>query len=91
MPPLTEAQKKAKAKYNSKVTKVSIEFYPSDAELLAKVQAQENKQAYIKDLIKRDMLGEIHVDYVQQVHEERLKALEQVNYLQGKHNKKDLK
>lgn len=55
MPPLTEAQKKAKAKYNSKVTKVSIEFYPSDAELLAKVQAQENKQAYLKDLIRKDL------------------------------------
>ncbi len=55
MPPLTEAQKKAKAKYNSKVTKVSIEFYPSDAELLKKVQSQENKQAYIKELIRKDL------------------------------------
>ena len=55
MPPLTEAQKKAKAKYNSKVTKVSIEFYPSDAELLKKVQEQPNKQSYIKDLIRKDI------------------------------------
>lgn len=55
MPPLTEAQKRAKAKYNSKVTKVSIEFYPSDAELLKKVQEQPNKQSYIKDLIRKDL------------------------------------
>ena len=55
MPPLTEAQKRAKAKYNSKVTKVSIEFYPSDADLLKKVQEQENKQAYIKELIRKDL------------------------------------
>lgn len=55
MPPLTEAQKRAKAKYNSQVTKVSIEFYPADAELLKKVQEQENKQAYIKDLIRKDI------------------------------------
>jgi tRNA U54 and U55 pseudouridine synthase Pus10 len=53
--PLTEAQKRAKAKYNQKVTKVTIEFYPSDAELLEKVQEQENKQAYIKELIKKDL------------------------------------
>lgn len=55
MPPLTEAQKRAKAKYNSNVTKVSIEFYPSDADLLKKVQEQPNKQKYIKDLIRKDL------------------------------------
>ena len=52
---LTDAQKRAKAKYNSNVTKVSIEFYPADAELLKKVQEQENKQAYIKELIRKDI------------------------------------
>ena len=56
MPPLTEAQKRAKAKYNSKVTKVSVEFYPSDDMLLQHLQHQENKQSYIKELIKKDML-----------------------------------
>ena len=55
MPPLTDAQKRAKAKYNSKVTKVSIEFYPEDAELLNKVKEQPNKQAYLKDLIRKDI------------------------------------
>jgi hypothetical protein len=55
MSPLTEAQKRAKAKYNSRVTKVSIEFYPSDADLLQKVQEQENKQKYLKDLIRQDI------------------------------------
>jgi hypothetical protein len=52
---LTEAQKRAKSKYNEKVTKVCIEFYPQDEELLKKVQEQENKQAYLKDLIKKDI------------------------------------
>lgn len=52
---LTEAQKRAKAKYNSKVTKVSIEFYPSDAELLKKLKEQESMQAYIKELIRKDL------------------------------------
>lgn len=52
---LTDAQKRAKAKYNEKVTKITIEFYPQDAELLQKVNEQPNKQGYIKDLIKKDI------------------------------------
>lgn len=52
---LTEAQKRAREKYNKKVTKIAIEFYPQDAELLQKVQQQENKQGYIKELIRKDI------------------------------------
>jgi hypothetical protein len=52
---LTDAQKRAKQKYNNKVTKITIEFYPQDADLLRKVQEQDNKQGYIKDLIKKDI------------------------------------
>ena len=55
MPPLTEARKKAKAKYNQKVSKITIEFYPTDAELLAKVNEQPSKQGYIKELIRKDL------------------------------------
>lgn len=53
---LTEAQKRAKKKYNSKVVKkILLEFYPSDIELYEQVQAQENKQGYIKSLIRKDL------------------------------------
>ena len=55
MSPLTEARKRAKAKYNEKVTKVTIEFYPSDDELLQKVNSQPSKQGYIKELIRKDL------------------------------------
>ena len=55
MPPLTEARKRAKTKYNEKVTKVTIEFYPTDTDLLAKVNEQPSKQAYIKELIRKDI------------------------------------
>ena len=55
MSSLTEAQKKAKAKYYGKVKRVLIEFYPADAALYERVQAQDNKQGYIKDLIKKDI------------------------------------
>ena len=52
---LTEAQKRAKKKYYEKIQKILLEFYPSDAELYEKVQAQPNKQGYIKDLIRKDL------------------------------------
>lgn len=52
---LSESRKRAKAKYNEKVTKITIEFYPSDADLLHKVQEQESKQGYIKELIRKDI------------------------------------
>ena len=55
MPPLTEARKRAKAKYNEKVSKVTIEFYPAEAELLEKVKSQPSQQGYIKDLIRKDL------------------------------------
>ena len=50
-----EAIKRAKAKYNEKVARVTIEFYPSEAELLQKVKSQPSQQAYLKDLIKKDL------------------------------------
>lgn len=56
MPPLTEAQKRRKAKYDGKILKrVMIEFYPQDAELLEKVKSQPSQQAYIKELIRKDL------------------------------------
>lgn len=56
MSPLTEAQRKAKAKYKSeKVKKILVEFYPADADLLKKLQEQPNKQGYIKELIRKDL------------------------------------
>jgi hypothetical protein len=85
MPPLTEAQKRAKAKYNSKVTKVSVEFYPSDNMLLQHLQHQENKQSYIKELIKKDMLD---FPAVRTVQAERMKELAKRNYLKSE---KDIK
>ena len=53
---LTDAQRRAKAKYKSNnVKKILLEFYPSDAELYEKVQEQPNKQGYIKELIRKDI------------------------------------
>ena len=50
-----EAIKRAKAKYNEKVVKVTIELYPTDKDIIDKLQEQPSKQKYIKDLIRKDI------------------------------------
>ena len=55
MPPLTEARKRAKAKYAEKVKRISVEFYPADMDLYDKVKSHESIQKYIKELIRKDM------------------------------------
>lgn len=56
----TAAQKKASAKWNSKNQVVrTLAFYPhkdDDMELLEHLDAQPNKGAYIKQLIREDMM-----------------------------------
>ena len=53
---LTDAQKRAKAKYtNEKVKRITVAFYPSESDIWDKLQTQENKQGYIKDLIRKDI------------------------------------
>ena len=51
----TEAQRKAKKKYKAKVKRFSLDFYPTEADLLAQIEKQTNKQGYIKRLIGEDM------------------------------------
>lgn len=54
---LTEAQKRAKQKYydKMKIKKVSIELYPTDEDIIQKLNEQPSKQAYIKELIRKDL------------------------------------
>lgn len=54
----SEAAKRADAKYKAKSTRQFImRFYPGDAEILAHLEAQPNKQGYVKRLIAEDMEG----------------------------------
>ena len=56
MMPVSEAQKRANAKYAREKTKAyTMRFYPTDADLLAWLESQPNKQGYIKRLIREDM------------------------------------
>lgn len=53
----SEAQKRANAKYaKEKCKTVCLRFFPADMELYEHLQRQENKNGYIKELIKRDMV-----------------------------------
>lgn len=53
----TEAQKKAKAKYDKANTKqIMLKLnLKTDADILDQLDSVENKQGYIKDLIRKDM------------------------------------
>ena len=52
---LSEAQKRAKQKYKEKVKRVAVDFYPTEADLFEHIEKQENKQGYIKSLVRKDM------------------------------------
>ena len=51
----SEAQKRAKAKYEQKCRKVRFTLYPTDADIAAKIDSVDNIQAYVKSLIRKDI------------------------------------
>ena len=54
---ITDAQKKAQAKYDKNNTKnITFKFNKkTDADILAKLDSVDNKQGYLKELIRKDM------------------------------------
>ena len=54
----TEAQKAAKRRYNTKVKRIAVDFYPGEKEILAFLEKQPQKATYIKELIKAEMKKE---------------------------------
>lgn len=52
----TQAQIEANRRYKQKsVKRITVDFYPSDIELYEHIQTQNNKQAYIKELVRNDL------------------------------------
>lgn len=51
----SESQRKAIAKYKQKVKKITIDFAPTETDLLEHINKQPKKQTYIKNLIRKDM------------------------------------
>lgn len=54
----SEAQRKAVAKYKQKVKRMTLDFAPTEFDLLDHINSQPNKQGYIKSLIRADMKKE---------------------------------
>lgn len=52
---MTEAQKRAKKNYQSQVKRLTIDFYPTETDLIEQIEKQPQKQTYIKDLIRQDI------------------------------------
>lgn len=53
---LTDAQKRAKSKYERQhVKQVKLVMYPTEKDLIEWLEQQPNKQGYIKELIRKDM------------------------------------
>ena len=53
---MKDAQSKANAKYRkANVKSFNVKFFPADAEILGFFQGKENRNQYIKDLIRKDM------------------------------------
>ena len=52
---VTDAQKKARQKYQAKIKRFTIDFYPTEAELWEHLQSQPKKQTYIKNLIRAEI------------------------------------
>lgn len=50
----SEAQKKARSNYQKKVTRITVDFYPTEADLVKHLNQQEKKTTYIKNLIRED-------------------------------------
>ena len=52
---MSEAQKRAKKKYQKNITRLTIDFYPTEIALIEQIAKQPKKQTYIKDLIRKDI------------------------------------
>ena len=55
---MSEALKRAKVKYQSKVKRFTTDFYPTESDLWEHLQNQPQKQTYINNLIREDMKKE---------------------------------
>lgn len=52
----TEAQRKAALNYRKKaVTQLNIALYPADQDIIDHLAGMENKAAYVRELIRKDM------------------------------------
>ena len=70
---MTESEKKAKKKYLAKGKRITIDFYPTETDLIEHIEKQSKKQTYVKDLIRKDMLIIKSAQSIELATEEQLK------------------
>ncbi len=52
---MTEPKRTPKKRYLAKGKRMTIDFYPTEADLIAQIEKQPQKQTYIKNLIRQDI------------------------------------
>ena len=52
---MTEAQIRALQRYRKKIVRLTVNFCPTEMELVEQINKQPAKQTYIKDLIRADI------------------------------------
>lgn len=52
---ITEAQRRARKEYDKKCRRYVVTAYPTEPEIIAKLDSQESYVAYIKELIRADI------------------------------------
>lgn len=53
--PVSEAQKRANAKYRKKMRQITVRFSPNEMDLYEHIKTQPNVAGYIKELIRNDI------------------------------------
>ena len=54
----SEAQRKARNKYNAQRKRIALDFGPSESDLYDHIKQQDKPTTYIKALIRKEMKGE---------------------------------
>ena len=72
---MNESERKAKNKYRAKGKRMTIDFYPTETDLIEHIEKQPRKQSYIKNLIRKDMLIIKSAQTIQLSAEEQIEIL----------------
>ncbi len=68
----TEAQRKARNKYRGKIKQYAVQCYPADGDVIAKLEEEKQRDgynAYIKELIRRDIAADKFIKKLASEHE----------------------
>lgn len=68
----TEAQRRARNKYRGKIKQYAVQCYPADSDIIAKLEEEkqgDGYNAYIKELIRRDIEAEKSIEKIMSEHE----------------------